>query len=157
MFGRTGEVTDAIVHLKPTRPAFYFILRTIRRFAFWLFLDLGDVGDNRFLAHLSRRLEWAIVIAHRLSSIRPSVRPSVVVRKLFTFSTFSPEALDGFWLNLVGMTYSWSLTSVVVFRPDLPRADPGWGQNRSKGVPFFKRLLLQTRRLQQQTKWIAMI
>ena len=30
-----------------------------------------------FLAHLSRRLKWAIVIAHRPSSVRPSVRPSV--------------------------------------------------------------------------------
>ena len=47
------------------------------------------------------------------------VRPSV--RKLFTFSTSSPEPLDGFWWNLVGMKYSWSLTSVVVFRPDPPR------------------------------------
>ena len=78
-----------------------------------------------FLAHLSRRLEWAIVIAHRPSSVRPSsvVRPSVrpSVRKLFTFSTSSPEPLDGFWWNLVGMKYSWSLTSVVVFRPDPPR------------------------------------
>ena len=50
-----------------------------------------------------------------------SVRPLVVVRKLFTFSTSSPKPLDGFWWNLVGMTYSWSLTSVVVFRPDPPR------------------------------------
>ena len=47
---------------------------------------------------------------------RPSVR-----RKLFTFSTSSPEPRDGFWWNLVGMKYSWSLTSVVVFRPDPPR------------------------------------
>ena len=47
------------------------------------------------------------------------VRPSV--RKLFTFSTSSPEPLDGLWWNLVGMKYSWSLTSVVVFRPDPPR------------------------------------
>ena len=46
-------------------------------------------------------------------------RPSV--RKLFTFSTSSPEPLDRFWWNLVGMKYSWSLTSVVVFRPDPPR------------------------------------
>ena len=66
---------------------------------------------NLFLAHLSRRLEWAIVIAHRPSS----------VRKLFTFSTSSPKPLDKFWWNLVGMKYSWSLTSVVVFRPDPPR------------------------------------
>ena len=37
-----------------------------------------------FLAHLSRRLKWAIVIAHRPSSVRPSVRPSSV-RKLSHF------------------------------------------------------------------------
>ena len=75
---------------------------------------LGEI--LHFLAHLSRRLEWAIVIAHRPASVR---RPSSSsVRKLFTFSTSSPEPLDGFWWNLVGMKYSWSLTSVVVFRPD---------------------------------------
>ena len=32
-----------------------------------------------FLAHLSRRLKWAIVIEHRPSSVRPSVRPSSTV------------------------------------------------------------------------------
>ena len=37
-----------------------------------------------FLAHLSQRLKWAIVIAHRPSSVRPSVRPSSV-RKLSHF------------------------------------------------------------------------
>ena len=38
------------------------------------------------LAHLSRRLKWAIVIAHRPSSVRPSVRrPSSVRRKLSHF------------------------------------------------------------------------
>ena len=50
----------------------------------------------------------------------PSVvvrRPSV--RKLLTFSTSYPEPLEGFWWNLIGMKYSWSLTSVV-FRPDPP-------------------------------------
>ena len=53
----------------------------------------------------------------------PSVRhrPSSSVRKLFTFSTSSPKPLGGFWWNLVGMMYSWSLTSVVVFRSDPPR------------------------------------
>ena len=39
-------------------------------------------GGAHFLAHLSRRLEWAIVIAHRPSSVRPS---SVVRRKLSHF------------------------------------------------------------------------
>ena len=82
------------------------------------------------------------------------VRPSV--RKLFIFST-SPEPLDGFWWNLVGMKYSWSLTNVVVFQPDPPGADPGWGQNRSRGSPSSKKLLLQTGRLQRQTECIAMI
>ena len=86
-----------------------------------------------FLAHLSRRLKWTIVIARRPSSVRPS--SVVVVRKLFKFSTSSPEPLDRFWWNLVGMKYSWSLTSVVVFRPDPPGADPGRGQNRSLGSP----------------------
>ena len=73
-----------------------------------------------FLAHRSRRLEWAIVIAHRPSSVRLSSSSSSV-RKLFTFSTSSPKPLDGFWWNLVGMKYLWSLTSVVIFRPDPPR------------------------------------
>ena len=91
---------------------------------------------------------------HSASSVvRPSSSSSVV-RKLFTFSTSSPEPLDWFWWNLVGMKYSWSLTSIVVFRPDPPQ---GRGQNRSLGVPFFKKLLLQTGRLQRQTEWIAMI
>ena len=93
--------------------------------------------DLVFLAHRSRRLEWAIVIAHRPSSVHPSSSSSV--RKLFTFSTSSPKPLDGIWWNLVGMKYSWSLTSVVVFRPDLPRGGSRASQNRSRGVPFFKK------------------
>ena len=101
-----------------------------------------------FLAHLSRRLEWAIVIAHRPSSVRPSVvrRPSVrpSVPKLFTFSTSSPEPLDGFWWNLVGMKYSWSLTSVVVFSARSPQgriqggAKIGHGGSPSSRNFFFR-------------------
>ena len=53
-----------------------------------------------------------------LSVVRLSVRRRPLT---FTFSTDSPEPLDGFWWNLVGMKYSWPLTSVVVFRPDPPR------------------------------------
>ena len=73
-----------------------------------------------FLGHRSQRLQWPIVIMRCPSSVvRPSVRrPSV---RLFTFSTSSPEPLDGFWWKLVWMKYSRSLTSVVVFRPDPPR------------------------------------
>ena len=95
------------------------------------FIIIGKKGTSVrcLLAHLSRILEWAIVIAHR-----PSVRPSVR-RKLFTFSTSSPEPLDGFWWNLVGMKYSWSFTSVVVFRPDPPRDGSRRGHNRSRGSP----------------------
>ena len=51
----------------------------------------------------------------RVSYCHSAPSSVVVVRKLFTFSTSSPEPLDGFWWNLVGMKYSWSLTSVVVF------------------------------------------
>jgi hypothetical protein len=61
----------------------------------FLFLD-------RFLAHLSWKLKWAILIAGCPSSVRlsvcPSVRPSVC--KLFTFSTSSPEPLRQFQPDL---------------------------------------------------------
>ena len=82
-------------------------------------------------------------------SVRPSVRPSVCLSgvNFSHFSTFSPEPLDGFWWNLVGMKFSWSLTSVVVFRPNPPRGRTRAGQNRSPRVPFFNKLL-QTGRLQ---------
>ena len=47
-------------------------------------IKVGDKVRNYnfwFLAHLSRRLKWAIVIAHRPSSVRPSsVRPSSVCK-----------------------------------------------------------------------------
>ena len=69
----------------------------------------------------------------------PSVR-----RKLFTFSTSSPEPLDLFWWNLVGMKYSWSLTSVVVFRADPCRGGSRAGQSRSRWSPsstnFFRQV-----------------
>ena len=46
-------------------------------------LAMSFFGESPFLAHLSRRLKWAIVIAHRPSSVRPSVVcPASVVRKL---------------------------------------------------------------------------
>ena len=38
-----------------------------------------------------------------------------------------------------------------------PWADPGRGQNRSRGVRFYNELLFQTGRLQQQTECIAMV
>ena len=58
---------------------------------------------------------------HSAPSVVRHRRPSSSFRKLFTLSTSSPEPLDGFWWNLVGMKYSWSLTSIVVFQPDPPR------------------------------------
>ena len=76
-----------------------------------------------FLAHLSRRLEWAIVIAHRPSSVRPSVRPSVVRRpssvrrKLFAFSTSSLKPLNGIQRNLSGSKISMPSTKFVFFGP----------------------------------------
>ena len=55
------------------------------------------------------------------------------------------------------MKYSWFLTSVVVFSQIRPGADQGRGKNRSLRVPFFKKLLPQTGRLQRQTECIAVI
>ena len=74
---------------------------------------------------------------HALSGVRPSVvRPSSV--RLFTFSTSSPEPLDGFWWNLVWMKYSRSLTSVVVFRPDPSRGGSRAGQKKVMGGPLLQ-------------------
>ena len=57
--------------------------------------------------------------------------------------------------------YGWStqgLLQVLLFFGQIRRGvDPGRGKNRSRGVPFFKKLLLQTGRLQQQTDCIAVI
>ena len=76
---------------------------------------------------------------HALSGVR---RPSVVRRpssiRLFTFSTSSPEPLDGFWWNLVWMKYLRSLTSVVVFRPDPSRGGSRAGQKQVTGGPLLQ-------------------
>ena len=64
------------------------------------------------IAHLSRRLEWAIGIAHRPSSNRPSS-----VRKLFTFSTSSLKPLNGIHRNLTGSKLLTSSTKFVFFGP----------------------------------------
>ena len=77
----------------------------------------------QFLGHRSQMLQWPIVITRCPASVR---RLSSV--RLFTFSTSSPEPLDGFWWNLVWMKYSRSLTSVVVFRPDPSRGGSRAGQ-----------------------------
>ena len=100
-----------------------------------------------FLAHLSRRLKWAIVIARR---------PSVVVHKLSHFQLL----LQNHLMDFDETWYAWSthgpLQVLLFFGQIGPLADPGRGKNRSQGVPFFKKLLLQTRRLQRQTECIAM-
>ena len=93
------------------------------------------------------------------SVVRPSVRPSssvVVVRKLSHFRLLLQNRLMDFdetW-------YAWSthgpLQVLLFFGQIRPGADPGRGKNRSRGVPFFKKLLLQTGRLQRQTECIAM-
>ena len=68
-----------------------------------------DVIQIKFsLAHLSRRLKWAIVIAHHASS----VRPSSVWRKLFAFLTSSLKPLNGIQRNLSGSKISMPLPSL---------------------------------------------
>ena len=70
-----------------------------------------------FLAHLSRRLKWAIVIAHR---------PSSVVRKLFIFLTSPPKPLNRFWRNLTESKNSTSSTNFVFFVPIRHQRWPPW-------------------------------
>ena len=105
-----------------------------------LFPDLWVFNIPRYFCYFFRAQEPKAPVTycdHALSGVRrPSsvvCRPSSVVRRLssvrlFTFSTSSPEPLDGFWWNLVWMKYSRSLTSVVVFRPDPSRGGSRVGQ-----------------------------
>ena len=126
----------------------------------------GSLSKHRygppFLAHLSRRLEWAIVIAHRPSSVRPSVRLSVClsVRPSVNFSHFR-LLLQNHLMDFDETWYGWSthgpLQVFLFFGQIRPGADPGRGKNRSQEVPFFNKLFLQTGRLQQQTECIAMM
>ena len=99
----------------------------------------------QFLAHLSRRLKWAIVIAHRLSSVRPSVCPSSGVRPLTHFRLLLQNRLMDFDETWWGWSTHGPLQVLLFFGQIRPGADPGRGKNRSRGVPFFKKLLLQTR------------
>ena len=90
-----------------------------------------------YLAHPSRRLKRAIVIAHRPSSVRPSVvrrRPAsvVVVRKLSHFQLLLQNRLMDFDETL----YAWStrgpLQVLLFFGHIRPGADPGRGKIRSR-------------------------
>ena len=139
----TNRVITILIHFDKTRfqtfsLCFYVALLKMWRCHCFYGIKLWFYG-RKFLAHPSRRLEWAIVIAQRPSSVvrRPSSSSSV--RKLFTFSTSSPKPLDGFWWNLVGMKYSWSLTSVVVFWPDPPRGGSrGGAKIGHRGSPYSR-------------------
>ena len=93
---------------------------------------------------------------HALSGVRPS---SVVCRPLdnLHFQLLLQNRLMDFDETWYGWSTQGPLQVLLFFGQIRPGADPGWGKNRSRGVPFFRKLLLQTRRLQQQTKCIAVI
>ena len=55
-----------------------------------------------------------------------------------TKSAFPSEPLDGYLRNLLGMKCSWSLTIVVVFRPDPSRGGSRAGQKYVTGGPFLQ-------------------
>ena len=87
---------------------------------------------------------------HALSGVR---RPSVVRRPLdnLHFQLLLQNRLIDFDETWYGWSTQGPLQVLLFFGQICPGADPGRGQNRSRVVPFFKELLLQTRRLQQQT------
>ena len=116
------------------------------------------------LGHRSQRLQWPIVITRCPASVVR--RLSSVVRRLW--SVCRPLDYLHFRLLLQNRLmdfdetwYWWStqgpLQVLLFFGQIRPGADPGRGKNRSRGVPFFRKLLLQTGRLQQQTECIAVI
>ena len=80
-----------------------------------------------FLAHLSQRLKWAIVIAHHPLSVRPSVRrrrPSSSVN--FHISTSPLKPLNGIQRNLTESKISTPSTKFVFFRPIGKTKWPPW-------------------------------
>ena len=118
---QTNRQRDRVIPIYPQTSS-------ARGYKYMLLIVLHE-SNPPVLGHRSQRLQWPIVITRCPASVRrpSSVRlPSSV--KLFTFSTSSPEPLDGFWWNLVWMKYSRSLTSVVVFRPDPSRGGSRAGQ-----------------------------
>ena len=104
-----------------------------------------------FLGHRSQRLQWPIVITRC---------PLSVVRRPLDYLHFR-LLLQNRLMDFDETWYGWStqgpLQVLLFFGQIRPGADPGRGKNRSRGVPFFKKLLLQTGRLQQQTECIAVI
>ena len=91
---------------------------------------------------------------HALSGVRPSVRRPLVN---FHFQLLLQNCLMDFDETWYGWSTQGPLQVLLFFGQIRPGADPGRGKNRSLGVPFFKELLLQTGRLQQQTECIAVI
>ena len=95
------------------------------------------------------------------SVVRPSVVVVVVVRPSgVNFSHFR-LLLQNCLMDFDETWYAWSthgpLQVLLFFGQIRPRGGSRWrGKNRSQGVPFFKKLLLQTGRLLRQTKYIAM-
>ena len=86
-------------------------------------------------------------------------RPSVVCRPLdyLHFRLLLQNRLMDFDETWYGWSTQCPLQVLLFFGQIPPVADPGRGKNRSRGVPFFRKLLLQTGRLQQQTECIAVI
>ena len=109
-----------------------------------------------FLGHRSQRLQWPIVITRCPASgvRRPSVRRPL---DYLHFRLLLQNRLMDFDETWYGWSTQGALQVLLFFGQICPGADPGRGKNRSWGVPFFRNLLLQTGRLQQQTECIAVI
>ena len=91
---------------------------------------------------------------HALSGVpRPSVRRPL---DNLHFQLLLQNRLMDFDETWYGWSTQGPLQVLLFFGKIRPGADPGRGQNRSQGVPFFKELL-QTGRLQQKIKCIAVI
>ena len=99
---------------------------------------------------------------HSASSVvRPSVRrPASVRRPSVNFHIFDFFSRTAWWILMKLGRYEVLMVPYKCCCFSARSAQgriQGGGKSRSRGVPFFKNLLLQTGRLQQQTECIAMI
>ena len=101
----------------------------------------------------SSDLLWSRVV-RRPSVVRPSVRRPL---NYLHFRLLLQNRLMDFDETWYGWSAQGPLQVLLFFGQIRRGADPGRGKNRSRGVPFFKKLLLQSWRLQQQTECIAVI
>ena len=86
----TRPLPCALVKVREEVKWLNIIRQSVCLYSYHAVAAMGNFWSMLFLAHLSRRLEWSIVIAHRPSSIRrPSVRRKLSHFRLLLWNSWT--------------------------------------------------------------------